>query len=117
MSECKHEWYLKAGRGYLYCGVCGKTVPVENHIEYLESQITSLMQTIDSQKETNLALGNKALEDREYAELGRLAANAIDIHADNVGCIGVMNEDCPTDRRKCGWYEFCQKRAELLAES
>jgi len=49
----------------------------------------------------------------QYAELGRLAVEAIDIHADNVGCIGIMNADCPTDRRKCGWYGFCQKRAEL----
>ncbi len=52
-----------------------------------------------------------------YAELGRLAIEAMDIHADNAGCVGIMNENCPTDRRKCAWYKFCQKRAELLGEA
>ena len=47
MSECKHEWYLKSGRGYLYCPLCGKTVPVENYVESLETKLAAAEEAWD----------------------------------------------------------------------
>lgn len=35
-NECKHEWYLKSGRGYLFCSVCGEVVAVEAYVDELQ---------------------------------------------------------------------------------
>jgi len=49
---------------------------------------------------------------KKYAELGRLAIEAID-KSGFENCNGIFDDGC---NRNCEWYYFCQKRAELLVE-
>ena len=50
---------------------------------------------------------------KKYAELGLLAMEAIEVfHCKN--CDGIFDCVCPPI--ECEWYQFCRKRAELLAE-
>lgn len=83
---------------------------IADFIEQQAKQITELMQIIDSQKETNLVLGNKALEDVKHAELGFLIADRdSDI---NICPISSFSKRC---KEACNDYDICKLRAELLA--
>lgn len=105
---------------------------IADFIEQQESTIAGLMQTIESQKETNLAIVRKYQEQedskddfhpvdveeiRKYAELGRLAMEAISKYKgySSKVCTDVSNFDDGCTPKRCEWSEFCQKRAELLA--
>jgi len=80
------------------------------------------MQVIDSQKETNLALANKALENEKYAELGRLAVKVFNINkgVEEVEiCTVIKQTSWKGNNEICGgceWKLFCKKRAELPME-
>lgn len=62
MSECKHEWYLKNGRGYVFCGVCGKSVPVENLFERLQAENAELKRQ-NAELQVQCAAQAKALKE------------------------------------------------------
>ena len=55
-------------------------------------------------------------EQEKYAEIGRLALEAIKKDKEGFGCeLKEMFGDCIYGL-KCKWLKFCQKRAELLME-
>ena len=93
-------------------------------IGVLQLKIDRLMQIIDSQKETNIALVSKVMDDHKFAELGRLAIevfNKNDGTEDTEICVSsywqsYMGGDDVCSTTRCMWQNFCQKRAELLAE-
>lgn len=76
MSECKHEWYLKSGRGYVYCGVCGKTVPVENYFEQLEQENADLHSKLN----------------KTYRGLESLTPGGSEFHNDVQSCVDYIKD-------------------------
>ncbi len=103
VSECNHDWQnTNRGTIYLECSICHEPFNAERVIDTLQIKIEQLMQIIDSQK---------SVEEGKYAILGRLAMTV------NVGCKRFDNFICKkiNDNYGCSDYNFCNKRAELLA--
>lgn len=62
-------------------------------------------------KTSNKALNLIIAEQEKYAELGRLAVEAV-ASGGFENCNSIYDKEC---FEGCTWYKFCQKRAELLA--
>lgn len=56
--------------------------------------------------------------EKKYAELGRLSINAINKFSlesiDSQPCASSNNNYLQCADDECSWYDFCQKRAEIL---
>lgn len=114
MSECKHEFTTAVSTIKVdveKCDNCG--------FEFVES-----VHEADVLRKENEQLKLQVSEQEKYAELGRLALNAMKNDELFGGCpeeYGLVNDGnrCKNNGMrsvKCTWQSFCQKRAELLAE-
>lgn len=122
MSECKHEWYLKGGRGYVFCGVCCKTVPVENHIEYIEQENTDLRAKLEAAgKKLFYILREDSKDGTKYPDLNELVDEVKDaLNFTRSACQELREERDMLDKDSSYWRVkasgFEQERDDLRQE-